>query len=69
MEDIFRWVVGIFTNLYIIIGVSCQAIALLLFLSLLSWDDLSFVRPASAVGYLITIISAKYILHEKNKQR
>ncbi|WP_324282542.1 EamA family transporter [Cyanobacterium aponinum UTEX 3222] len=65
VEDIFRWVVGIFTNLYIIIGVSCQAIALLLFLSLLSWDDLSFVRPASAVGYLVTITSAKYILHEK----
>ncbi|WP_330204447.1 EamA family transporter [Cyanobacterium sp. DS4] len=65
VEDIFRWVVGIFSNLYIIIGVSCQAIALLLFLSLLSWDDLSFVRPASAVGYLVTITSAKYILHEK----
>jgi len=64
-KAIFRWIISIFTNLNILIGVSCQAIALLLFISLLSWDDLSFVRPASAIGYLVTITSAKYLLQEK----
>jgi bacterial/archaeal transporter family protein len=63
-SEILRWLIQIFTNINILIGVSCQAIALLLLISLLSWDDLSLVRPASAISYLITLISAKYILHE-----
>ncbi|NCO76299.1 MAG: EamA family transporter [Cyanobacteria bacterium] len=62
---IFQWLKKILTNTNIIIGVSCQAIALLLLICLLSWDDLSLIRPASAISYLITLISAKYILHEK----
>lgn len=64
-QSIGRWIGRIFTNVNIIIGVCCQAIALLLFLSLLSWDDLSLVRPASAMGYLITFLFAKYFLREK----
>ena len=60
-----KWLKGIFTNYNIIIGITCQAMALFLLISLLSWDDLSFVRPASAVSYIITIACAKYILHEK----
>ncbi len=70
LKSILRWIWSIFTNVSIVVGISCQAIALLLFISLLSWDDLSFVRPASAIGYLITIVSAKYLLQEKiNKGR
>lgn len=65
LSEIFQWLIQIFKNINILIGVSCQAIALLLLISLLSWDDLSLVRPASAISYLITLISAKYILHEK----
>jgi drug/metabolite transporter (DMT)-like permease len=65
LSGIFQWLKKILTNTNIIIGVSCQAIALLLLISLLSWDDLSLIRPASAISYLITLISAKYILHEK----
>lgn len=64
-QSLCRWIWSIFTNLNIIIGVSCQGMALFLFISLLSWDDLSLVRPASAMGYLITIVSAKYLLQEK----
>ena len=62
---ITQWLQGIFTNYTIIIGILCQATALFLLISLLSWDDLSFVRPASAMSYVITVASAKYILHEK----
>ena len=38
---------------------------LFLLISLLSWDDLSFVRPASAMSYVITVTCAKYVLQEK----
>lgn len=69
-KSISGWIARIFTNFNILTGVFCQAIALLLFLSLLSWGDLSFVRPASAISYIITIVSAKYLLQEKiNKGR
>ena len=60
-----KWFAQILTNVNIIIGLICQVIALFLFISLLSWDDLSFIRPASAISYLITLTSAKYILQEK----
>ena len=62
---IFKWVVQIFTNLNIIIGILSQILALFLFMCLLSWGDLSFIRPASAVSYIITIIFAKYIFQEQ----
>ncbi len=50
---ISKWVFQIFTNVNILIGITCQIIALFLFISLLSWGDLSFIRPASAISYLI----------------
>lgn len=67
---IFQWLLRIFSNINIIIGITCQFIALFLLISLLSWGDLSFIRPASAISYLITITFAKYILQEKiSKER
>ncbi|BAQ66491.1 EamA family transporter [Geminocystis sp. NIES-3709] len=65
LTGIIQWLSKIFTNIPVLIGIFCQLIALLLFISLLSWDDLSLVRPASSISYLITLICAKYILHEK----
>ncbi|MGI0481539.1 hypothetical protein ACN4EE_12195 [Geminocystis sp. CENA526] len=65
VKNLVAWIAQIFTNLSVLTGILCQSIALLLFISLLSWDDLSIIRPASAISYIITLISAKYILHEK----
>lgn len=62
--EFFRWFSRILTNVYMIIGITCQSMSLLFFLSLLSWDDLSLIRPATAIGYIISLVSAKYILHE-----
>jgi len=43
---------------------------LLIFLALLSWDDLSLIRPATAVGYIVSLVFAKYFLGERiNKGR
>jgi uncharacterized membrane protein len=62
--EFFRWFSRILTNIYMIIGITCQSMSLLFFLSLLSWDDLSLIRPATSLGYIISLVSAKYILHE-----
>ena len=34
------------------------------FLALLSWADLSFVFPATALVYVVTTLAAKFILRE-----
>lgn len=65
VKSFIQWISQIFTNLSVLIGIAFQLIALLLFISLLSWDDLSLIRPSSAISYIITLIFAKYILHEK----
>lgn len=34
------------------------------YLSALSWADLSYVMPATAFGHVLTVVSAKIMLHE-----
>lgn len=69
-QGIVNWISKIATNSSVLIGIFSQAIALLMFISLLSWDDISLVRPATALGYIINLLGAKYILQEKiNKSR
>lgn len=46
------------------LGILCAAITFFLFLNLLSWADLSFVQPATALGYPLNVLNAQYILKE-----
>ncbi len=46
-------------------GVFFQTIAFLSFISVLSWADVSFVRPATALTYVCSILGAKFWLKEK----
>jgi drug/metabolite transporter (DMT)-like permease len=55
----------VLTNPQIWSGILCQTIAFILSVSLLSWADVSFVRPASALTYIGSILGAKFILKEK----
>ncbi len=55
----------LFTNGNLITGVACLAFSFFSFLSLLSYADLSFVVPLTALGYLTNTIGAKFLLHEK----
>lgn len=55
----------LFTNGNLIAGVVCLAFSFFSFLSLLSYADLSFVVPLTALGYLTNTIGAKFLLHEK----
>ena len=55
----------LFTNGNLIAGVACLAFSFFSFLSLLSYADLSFVVPLTAMGYITNTIGAKFLLHEK----
>jgi drug/metabolite transporter (DMT)-like permease len=64
-SQILPWLGNIFTRPLIFVGISCNAIAFLLFITLLSWADISLVRPASAVGYIFSLLGARFILQEQ----
>jgi len=54
----------IISNLSILSGIACQGIAFFMFITVLSWADISFVRPATALTYLFSMIGARLILRE-----
>ena len=51
-------------NLNFILGVVCLAVSFFSFLAVLSWANLSFVVPATAIVYAVTVLGAKFILRE-----
>lgn len=65
IEKTIKQVYQILTNPTILTGIFCQATAFFSFISLLSWADISFVRPATALTYVFSLLASKYILHEK----
>ncbi len=56
---------GILTNPFIGVGIACYGLSFLAFICLLTWADVSFIRPATAMGYVFSILGAHYILKEK----
>lgn len=54
----------ILTTPAILQGICGQAIAFFAFLCLLSWADVSYVRPTTALTYAVSLLGARYILHE-----
>jgi ceramide glucosyltransferase len=52
-------------NPYLIGGVSCLAVSFFSFISLLSYNDLSFVVPLTAVGYITNTLGARFFLKEQ----
>ncbi len=62
---LLRTIPRLFTNGNLIAGVACLAFSFFSFLSLLSYADLSFVVPLTAMGYITNTIGAKFLLHEK----
>jgi drug/metabolite transporter (DMT)-like permease len=68
IKPIINWIKKVISSPFIIGGISCQALSFLIFLSLLSWADISLVRPATAIGYIISLLGAKFILHEQISQ-
>jgi bacterial/archaeal transporter family protein len=59
-----RVVKSILCNRNFLGGVFCLAISFFSFLIVLSWADLSFVVPATAIFYVVSILGAKFVLKE-----
>lgn len=55
----------IFRNRNLFASIACLAISFFSFLSLLSFVDLSYVVPLTAVSYITNTIGSKFLLHEK----
>jgi drug/metabolite transporter (DMT)-like permease len=51
-------------NPWIITGILCLLAFFASYLTALSWADLTFVLPATAFGYVVVLLLAKFWLHE-----
>ncbi len=47
------------------IGIALMALAFFSFLALLSWEEVSFVVPVTAVSYAVGALGAKFLLGEQ----
>ena len=57
-------------NPFLFAGVICMAVSFFSFISLLSYADLSFVVPLTAVSYITNTLGARFFLHERiSKER
>lgn len=63
-----QWLVlvsSVVLNRYVFLGVVFLGIFFFLYLAALSWADLSFVLPLTAVSYLFAALLAKFFLKEE----
>lgn len=58
-------VVRLLRNINFLIGIACLTLSFFSFLAVLSWEDLSFVIPATAIYYVVTVMGAKFFLGER----
>jgi ceramide glucosyltransferase len=64
-REILRAVARAARNKYLFLSVFFLALSFFTFLSLLSYADLSYVVPLTAVGYITNTVGAKFLLKEK----
>ncbi|MDD2707285.1 MAG: DMT family transporter [Verrucomicrobiae bacterium] len=62
--DVVKAVRRTVTNPHLIVGVALLTVFFGLFLTMLSWGDISVVLPLTSIGYLFTAALAKWVLHE-----
>ena len=62
---LFGAVLRMVRNPYLIGGVACLAVSFFSFISLLSYADLSFVVPLTAVSYITNTLGARFFLGER----
>jgi len=48
-----------------LLGVFFLALSFFSFLAVLSWADMSFVVPATSLVYVVTLVGARFMLHER----
>ena len=63
--QVLRTIRRILGNPNFLAGIACLTLSFFSFLSVLSWADLSFVIPATAIYYVVTVLGAKFLLGER----
>jgi drug/metabolite transporter (DMT)-like permease len=63
--EIFRVVKSGATNANILLGVVLEAVFFGALLYLMSQAELSFIWPLTALGFVLTTLAAKFLLHEE----
>lgn len=61
----FGKVITAVANPWVAVGILCLMVFFGSYLASLSWADLTFVLPATAVGYVVLALLSKYFLHEQ----
>src|SRR5579859_5151665 len=51
-------------NPWVVTGILCLIAFFASYLTALSWADLSYVLPATGLGYVLVTLLSKYLLHE-----
>ncbi len=54
-----------FRSVWLWVGLPLMALSFYALLLLLSWEPMSFVIPASALGYVVGTLGARYLLGEE----
>jgi bacterial/archaeal transporter family protein len=55
----------IMMNSNVLQGVLSMAVSFLAFLTVLSWENLSYTVPATSLSYVISTLGAKFVLKER----
>lgn len=55
----------ILSHPFVLSGIGCQTLSFVTFISLLSWTDISLIRPAGALGYVTSLLGARFWLKER----
>ena len=58
-------ILSVVRNPYVLAGVVFLAVFFFLYLAALSWADLSFVMPLTAMSYIFAALLAKFVLKEE----
>jgi drug/metabolite transporter (DMT)-like permease len=64
VHDLGR-VISSIANPWVAVGILCLLVFFGSYLASLSWADLTFVLPATAIGYVVLALLSKYFLHEQ----
>ncbi len=64
-QELWQTVKKVFGSPLLRMGIGCMAITFFMFIALMSWADLSFVLPATALTEPVNMLGTKYVLKEK----
>ncbi len=65
LEDLLRLARRAASNMTLALGIFCMTIAFFMLMALLSWSDISFVWPATALTEPVNMLGSRFILKEK----